>query len=88
MPIEPTHGNQLALYFDHESQSVHVVDGGEPLNFTGRKGRMESKEPQVGRMRSEVAMEPDQEISIIGSDRSQVAASAVRQHHLALKSLG
>jgi len=40
---------------------------------------MESEEPQVGRTCSEVAMEPHQEICIIGSDRSQIALSAVRQ---------
>ena len=31
--IEPTHCNQLAHNFDHESQLVHVVDGGEPLEL-------------------------------------------------------
>ena len=46
---------------------------------------MESEEPQVGRTCSEVAMEPHQEICIIGSDRSKIATSAVRQHHFALK---
>ena len=76
--IESTHGNQFAVYFDHESQSVQIVDGGESLNLTDREGRMESKEPQVARTGREVLMEIDQELCIIWSDRPQVATGSVR----------
>jgi hypothetical protein len=45
--IETTHGNQLAFYFDHKSQSVHVVDGGEPLNFN--RTRRSASSGRIGR---------------------------------------
>jgi hypothetical protein len=83
--VEPTHGNQLSFCLDYESQAVYVVDGGEPLDFASRKGRMNRKEPQIGRSLRKMLMELDQGHCIIGSDRTKAAASAVREDNRDLK---
>ena len=73
-PVEATDGDDPVTDGGHQSQTVDVVDGREARHLGGGQGRVEGEETKVNRVGRKVAMERDQLLRVVGSDRPDVVA--------------